>query len=118
MKNKIQLKTEEAIEQLNEHSNQMITEIEKFQKDCIISYEANEKAHNEFKKTKQELEAFNHENIDENISEAISKANEILINTKQDLAKLNQFIFNGGKMKFIKNENKLVFGSLWRQTFD
>ncbi len=37
LKNKIQLKIEEAIAQLNEHKKQMITEVEKFERDCIKS---------------------------------------------------------------------------------
>ncbi len=37
LKNKVQLKTEEAIEQLNEHNKQMITEIEEFERNCIKS---------------------------------------------------------------------------------
>ena len=125
--NKVQLKTEEAIEQLNDHNKEMITEIEEFQKDCITSYLANEKANDELKTNKQELEAFNlkwNEYLrqsafsDENISEAIAKANELAIKAKQDLAKLDEFIFNGGEMKFEKNENKLeksVLGLLVRQ---
>jgi len=43
LKNKIQLKIEEAIAQLNEHKKQMITEVEEFERDCIKSYQANEK---------------------------------------------------------------------------
>ncbi len=47
LRNKVQLKTEEAIEQLNEHNKQMITEIEEFERECIKSYQTNEKANNE-----------------------------------------------------------------------
>jgi len=36
----------------------MISEIEEFEKDYIKSYLANEKANDEFKKTKEQLEAF------------------------------------------------------------
>jgi len=127
LKNKVQLKTEEAIEQLNENNKEMITEIEEFEKECITSYIANEKANNEFKKTKQDLEVFNlkwneylKQSIisDENISEAISEADELAMKAKQDLVKLDQFIFNGGKIKFEKNENKLeksVLGRLVKQ---
>ncbi len=95
LKNKVQLKTEEAIEQLNEHNKQMITEIEEFQKECIKSFHSNEKANSEFKKTKQELETFNlkwNEYLrqciisDEIVSEAISKADEIIKKAKNDLA--------------------------------
>ena len=87
LKNKVQLKTEEAIEQLNEHNREMITEIEEFEKECFKSFLTNEKANFELKKTKQELEAFNlkwneylRQSIisDEKVSEAIAKANEIL----------------------------------------
>ena len=59
LKNKIQIKTEEAIEQLNEHNKQLITEVEEFEKDSIKSYEANEKVNEEFRQFQQELEEFN-----------------------------------------------------------
>jgi len=80
LKSKVQLKFEVAIEQLNEHNKEMITEIEEFEKECITSYIANEKAYNEFKKTKQDLEVFNlkwneylRQSIisDDNVNEAI-----------------------------------------------
>ncbi len=38
----------------------MITEIEEFERECIKSYQTNNKANNVFRKTKQELEEFNH----------------------------------------------------------
>jgi len=97
-KNKVQLKTEEAIEQLNEHNKQMITEIEEFERNCIKSNQANEKTKNEFRKTKQELEEFNlkwNEYLkqidisDQKISEAIARASELGMKAKQDLVKLD-----------------------------
>jgi hypothetical protein len=129
LRNKVQLKTEEAIEQLNEHNKQMITEIEEFERECIKSYQTNEKANNEFKITKHELEEFNlkwNEYLkqtvisDEDVSGAIAKSNELSIKSKQELVKLDEFIFNGCRMKFEKNENKLdrsVLGSLMKQQF-
>ena len=57
-KNKVQLKTEETIEQLNEHNKQLIKEIKEFEWDCTRSYLANQQTNNEFKKTKQALEEF------------------------------------------------------------
>ena len=119
LKNRVQLQTEEAIEQLNEHNKQMIKEIEEFEIDCIKFYRANEKkglSFSEFQQNKQELEEFNlkwneylKQSIiaDEKISDAIAKAKELSINAKQDLIKLEKIIFNGGEMKFEKNENKL-----------
>ena len=129
LKSKVQLKTEEAIEQLNEHSHVMIKEIEKFEKDSIRLYQANKKKSNEFEKIKQELEEFNHKwntylkqsvISDEIICDAIAQANELEIKTKQDLAKLNEFIFQCGQMKFKKNESKLdklVLGLLEKKKF-
>ena len=40
LKNKVQLKTEEAIEQLNEHNKEMIIEIEEFENDWIKSFQS------------------------------------------------------------------------------
>jgi len=132
LKNKVQLKTEEAVEQLNEHNKQMITEIEQFAKDSIKFYQANAKANNEFRKTKQELEEFNLKwNVylkqtvisDEDVSEAIAQASELSLKAKKELAKLNEldeFIFNGAEMKFERNENKLdrlVLGKLGKHPF-
>jgi len=124
LKNKIQLKIEEAIAQLNEHKKQMITEVEEFERDCIKSYQANEKKNNEFRNTKKEIEELNlkwNEYLkqtfisDEDVSEAIARASELSLKAKQELVKLNEFIFNGDEMKFEKNENKLeksVLGKL------
>ncbi len=50
LKNKVQLRTEEVIEQLQDHSAQLVKEIEQFEKICIKSYQANEKASSELKK--------------------------------------------------------------------
>ena len=84
------LKTEKANEQLQDHSKEMITEIEEFEKKCIKSYLANEKATNEFKKTKQIMKAFNHKwneyfrqstFSEEKVSEAIAKVNDLAIKT-------------------------------------
>ena len=44
---------------------------------------------------------------DENVNEGIAKADELITKSKRDLAKLDEFIFNGGEMKFEINENKL-----------
>jgi len=124
LKNKVQLKTEEAIEQLNEHNKKIITEIEDYERECIKSYQVKEKANIEFIKTKQELEEFNlkwNEYLkqtviyDEDVSVAIAKSNELCIKSEKELAKLEELIFNGCEIKFEKNENKLdrsVLGSL------
>jgi len=129
LKNKVQLKTEEAIEQLNEHNKQMITEIEEFERECIKSYQTNEKANNEFRNIKQELEELNlkwnqylKQTVisDEDVSKAIARANELKLKAKKELVNLDEFIFNGGEMKFERNENKLdrlVLGSLVGQKF-
>ncbi len=45
--------------------------------------------------------------LDENIFEAIAKANELVVKAKQDLKKLDELIFNGGVMRFNINKNKL-----------
>jgi PIN domain nuclease of toxin-antitoxin system len=112
LRNKVQLKTEEAIEQLNEHNKQMITEIEEFERECIKSYQANEKANNEFKKTKQELEEFNlkwnqylKQTVisDEDVSGAIAKSNELSI--KSRLIKQSNSIFN---IKELDNYRKIL----------
>jgi len=129
LKNKVQLKTEEAIEQLNEHNKEMIKEIEEFEKYSVICYQANEKANNEFRKTKQDLEEFNlkwNEYLkqtvisDEDVSGAIAKASELGKKAEQELDNLNEFIFKCGEMKFEKNENKLdrlVLGKLAKHPF-
>ncbi len=37
---------------------------------------------------------------DDNVNEAIAKADELAMKAKQDLVKLDEFIFNGGTIKF------------------
>jgi len=121
LKNKVQLRTEEVIEQLQDHSAQLVKEIEQFEKICIKSYQANEKASSELKKKKQELEQFNfkwNEYLKQSfISEAeicdgIATARELTIKCNEVLAKLDDFIFNGGELKFEKNQNKLEISVL------
>jgi hypothetical protein len=129
LKNKVQLRTEEAIEQLNEHNQDMITEIEEFERFCIKSYQVNLNTNDEVRKTKKELEEFNLKwnqylkqtvICDKKISEAIAKASELGMKTKKDFANLDKFIFNGSQMKFERNENELdrsVLGSLMKQLY-
>jgi hypothetical protein len=56
--------------------------------------------------------------FDDKISDAIVKANELAIKTKQDLTKLDNFIFNQCQIKFTKNKNKLnksLLGLLFKE---
>ena len=39
LRNQVQLATEETIEQINKHSDELIKEIDQFEKDTIKSYE-------------------------------------------------------------------------------
>jgi len=70
------------------------------------------KKKNEFRNTKKEIEELNlkwNEYLkqtfisDEDVSEAIARASELSLKAKQELVKLNEFIFNGDEMKFEKN---------------
>ena len=99
LKNKVQLRTKEAIEQLNELNKEMITEIENFEKDCIKSYQANQQVNNEFIKSKHELKDYNlkwneflkqSDASDENSSEAFAQANESALKTMQELEEFHK----------------------------
>ena len=117
LKRKVKLKTDKFIKQLNEYNNEMISEIEVFEQDCIKSYKSKEKANNEFEKLKQELEAFNlkwsqylrknSSTSDEMVSKALGKADELVTKAKQDLAKLEEIVFNYGELKHETNEYEI-----------
>ena len=75
----------------------MISEIVEFENECIKSFQTIEKSNSEFKKNKQELEVFNlkaneylrqYTISDEKVSAALTRAIELAIKAKQDLAKL------------------------------
>ena len=108
MKNQRVLERKFELRESRKEDIEIIKEIEQFEKDSIRLYQANKKKSNEFEKIKQELEEFNHKwntymkqsvISDEIICDAIAQANELEIKTKQDLAKLNEFIFQCGQMK-------------------
>ena len=123
LRNQLQLATEQSIQQLNEHNEEMIKEVNEFEKNCCESYQPNEGNNEELIHVK-ELELFHSEwstslkqtkISDEKISKANDQAAEL--NDKADKEKLDLdcLIFNGSILKFTNNSSKLdksLLGSL------
>ncbi len=127
LRNQVQLATEQTIEQINEHCDQFIKEIDQFEKDTVKSYQLNENIKIEAIKKVKELETF-HSGWTDYLQKSIINDQDIL-NAKLDASKLNEkaeeekvnlesFIFNQGLLKFTKNTNKIEKTSLGCLEFD
>ena len=124
LRNQTQLATEQAIELINEFSDELIAEIDQFERSAIKSYQSNEVNSDEAIKTVQELEQFHSEwskylnkaNIShENILKANSEAAKLNKKANEEAVNLDSLVFKDGLLKYTKNSNKLektLLGSL------
>jgi len=116
LKNDVQLASEEAIQQINDYNDEFIKEIENYEMECIQSFKSVEVNKEEFNKTVDQLEPFyskwseylkqTHIN-DDHISDAISEASRLNENAEQKQLTLENYMFNGHILKFVKNPIKL-----------
>jgi len=112
LRSSVQLKTEEAIQNINEMSSKIIEEIDKHENELILSNELNLKTIYEYEEVAKELEAFytiNSEYLKNPIidHQIIKKSNEegIILTNKAniEIENLKDLIFKGLKTYELKN---------------
>ena len=116
LRNDIQLATEDAIRQINEHGDAFIKEIDQFEMDCNYAYHSNDETRENVNKTVKELELFltqwteylNQPKLnDEHILKATNEAVNLNEKAQKDEVDLDCLTFRKGHLKFTKNTNKL-----------
>jgi hypothetical protein len=124
LRSDVQLTAEEVIQQVNDMTTKLIEKIDEFEKDTIQFNNNNSKSLDAFNVIAKELESFHAINTEylkkyEVDDTLLSKLNEDATNlmnkVESEIESLKQFIFNGKKLKFIKNSeksNKAILGEL------
>jgi hypothetical protein len=116
LRNEVQLATEVNIQQINNFNEDLIKDIDQFERDCIQFNKSNENTRDEFIQILNELENFHSEWSqylkrlqinDEIISGANEIAEKLSVKAEEEKIKLENSIFNGHILKFRKNSNKL-----------
>jgi hypothetical protein len=123
LRNDVQLTAEEAIQQINDLSSQIIVEIDEYEQKLIEYNKNNSKLLDEFNKNAKELETFHSVNTEylkkyEVDEELVVKLNEEATNlikkAELEIENLKETIFDGKAFKFEKNKekvNKSIIGS-------
>jgi hypothetical protein len=116
LRSDIQLKTEEAIQQINDISSEIIDQIDKYEKELIEFNKVNSKSLDEYNKVSKELEEFHSINTEllskNNIDERLvirsnKKAARLIKESDLEIQDLNDIIFDGKLLTFEKNSNKI-----------
>jgi hypothetical protein len=116
LRSDVQLKTEEAIQQINDISSKIIEEIDEHEKELIEFNKTNSKILDEFKKIVLELESFyainfdylKQHTIDEKIViKSIEEATNLINKAELDIQNLKDIIFDGKLFIFEKNSDKI-----------
>jgi hypothetical protein len=116
LRNDVQLKAEEAIQQINELSSQIIVEIDEYEQKLIEYNKNNSKLLDEFNKNAKELETFHSVNteylkkyeVDEELVVKLNeKATNLIKKAELEIENLKETIFDGKIFKFEKNSYKI-----------
>jgi hypothetical protein len=116
LRSDVQLKTEEAIQQINDLSSKIIEEIDEYEKELIEFNKTNSKSLDDFNKIALELKSFHTFNteylkqrtINEQIvNKSIEESNNLLKKAELDNRSLNDIIFDGKLFIFEKNSDKI-----------
>ena len=118
LRSDVQLATEEAIQQLNEHSDQLILQIENYENESIQSCQLNinDERKKGANKNVKELEMFHYEWTnylkqtkisDDEISSAYNQGFQLNEKAEQEQLNLNSLIFDGAMLKFERNSKRL-----------
>jgi len=116
LRNDVQLKAEEAIQQINELSSQIIEEIDEYEQKLIEYNKTNSKLLDEFNKNAKELETFHSVNteylkkyeVDEELVVKLNeKATNLIKKAELEIENLKETIFDGKIFKFEKNSYKI-----------
>jgi hypothetical protein len=124
LRSDIQLKTEEAIQQINDINSKLIEEIDEYEKEFIEFNQNNSKPLDVFNTIVKELESFhtlkteflNQSEIDDKlIKKSNQEATKLIKKAEIEIENLKDIIFNGNILKFEKNNEKInetIFGKL------
>ena len=124
LRSDVKLATTQCIKQINEHSNQMIREINKFEKDSIQMSQLKKSNRLAANKLAKEMEIFHQKwnnyikqskISDHDVSKATEEATALNEKAQQEKLNLDLLILNENWLKFKKNSAKLdktVLGSL------
>jgi hypothetical protein len=116
LRSDVQLKTEEAIQQINDISSKIIEEIDEYEIELIGFNKTNSKSLDEFDSIASELISFHAVNIeylrnhkiDEQIVEkSIEEATNLIKKSELEIQKLKDIIFDGKIFIFEKNSAKI-----------
>ena len=116
LRSDVQLKTEEAIQQINDINSKIIEEIDEYEQKLINFNKTNSKSLDTFNKIVKELEschALNTEYLNKNEvdDKLIKKSNEDATNlfkkAEIEIENVKDIIFNGNILKFEKNNEKI-----------
>jgi hypothetical protein len=122
LRSEVQLKTEQAIEQINELNKEIIDQIDEYEQELIEFNRTN--SLDEFNKVSKELESFydvNNEYLkqfivdDEILLRSTNEATNLIKKAELEIDNLKTIIFDGRFLIFEKNNdkiNKLILGTL------
>jgi hypothetical protein len=116
LRSDVQLKTEEAIQQINDINSKIIEEIDEYEQKLINFNKTNSKSLDTFNKIVKELESFhtlNNEYLSKNEvdDKLIKKSNEdstkLVKKAELEIENLKDIIFNGNVLEFERNNEKI-----------
>jgi len=116
LRNSVQLTVEEAIQQINDISDKIIEEIDKYEQELIGLNNTNSLLLQNFNKIAKDLESFHHNNTeylkkhvvdDEMIGKSNEEAKNLIKKAELEIQNLKDIIFDGRLFKFEKNKEKM-----------
>ena len=116
LRSDVQLKTEEAIQQINDMNSKLIEEIDEYEKELIEFNKTNSKSLDSFNAIVKELESFltlkteflNQCEIDDKlVKKSNEEANNLIKRAEIEIENLKSIIFDGNILKFERNNEKL-----------
>ena len=121
LRSEVQLATEAAIEEINEHNERIIATINNYEKESILKYHLNQTHRDEVYRTAQELETFHlkwsvylkeTQICDDLISKANGTAEVLSEKAERERLNLIKVVFKRGLLKFRTKSNRLEQKSL------
>ena len=116
LRSDVQLKTEEAIQQINDINSKLIEEIDEYEQELIEFNKTNSKSLDSFNAIVKELESFltlkteflNQCEIDDKlVKKSNEEANNLIKRAEIEIENLKSIIFDGNILKFERNTEKI-----------
>ncbi len=114
LRTELYLCTELLIERINKLSDELLKEINDYEKECISNFENKDKK--EFVEMIQKVEEFyskwnndvnRFEICDQTFNDANQNGLKIMTQIEDEISKLDDFIFDGNRLKFVRKSNKI-----------